>query len=147
MIYLDNAATTFYKPQEVKNAVADALTFYSANPGRSGHDLSVKTAEKIFEARERINDFFNGYGSEYVSFTSNCTQALNTAIKGVLKKGDHVVVSTFEHNSVLRPLYKLKEKGLVDYSVFQVFDDEEKTLKSFKNAFRNNTKLCPFTRH
>lgn len=145
MIYLDNAATTFYKPQEVKNAVADALTFYSANPGRSGHDLSVKTAEKVFEARERINDFFNGYGGEYVSFTSNCTQALNTAIKGILKKGDHVVVSTFEHNSVLRPLYKLKEKGMVDYSVFQVFEDEEKTLKSFRNAFRNNTKLCVVT--
>ncbi len=145
MIYLDNAATTFYKPQEVKNAVADALTFYSANPGRSGHDLSVKTAEKIFEARERINDFFNGYGSEYVSFTLNCTQALNTAIKGILKKGDHVVISTFEHNSVLRPLYKLKQKGLVDYSVFQVFEDEEKTLNSFKNAFRNNTKLCVVT--
>ncbi len=145
MIYLDNAATTFYKPPEVKNAVAEALSLYSANPGRSGHELSVKTAEKIFEARESISGFFNGYGSEYVSFTSNCTQALNMAIKGILKRGDHVVISTFEHNSVLRPLYNLKQKGIVDYSVFQVFEEEEKTLQSFKNSFRKNTKLCVVT--
>lgn len=145
MIYLDNAATSFFKPFEVTSAVADALSFYSANPGRSGHDLSVKTAEKVFEAREALNDFFNGWGSEYVSFTSNCTEALNIAIKGILKRGDHVVISCFEHNSVVRPLHKLKMNGLIDYSVFNAYDDTEETIKSFKKQFRKNTRLCVVT--
>lgn len=145
MIYLDNAATSYFKPFEVTSAVADALSFYSANPGRSGHDLSVKTAEKVFEARENLNDFFNGWGSEFVSFTSNCTSALNIAIKGILKRGDHVVISCFEHNSVVRPLHKLKMNGLIDYSVFNVYEDIEETLKSFKKQFRKNTRLCVVT--
>ncbi len=145
MIYFDNAATSFYKPPQVISAVTQALSEYSANPGRSGHDLSVKSAEKVYEARECINDFFNGYGSEYVSFTSNCTEALNIAIKGILRKGDHVVTSCFEHNSVARPLYKLKEQGMIDYSVFNVFCDLNKTIENFKNQFRKNTRLCIVT--
>lgn len=145
MIYLDSAATSFYKPPQVISAVSDALSFYSANPGRSGHDLSVKAAEKVFEAREILNDFFNGYGSEFVSFTSNCTEALNIAIKGFLKKGDHAIISCFEHNSVIRPLHKLKKNRFIDYSVFDVFSDEEETLRSFKKQFRKETRLCVIT--
>ena len=145
MIYLDNAATSFYKPPQVVSAVSDALLHFNANPGRSGHELSVKAAEKVFEARETLNDFFYGYGSEFVSFTSNCTQALNIAIKGLLKKGDHVIVSCFEHNSVLRPVHKLKENGIIDYSFFYVYEDEESTLESFRKQFRKNTRLCIVT--
>ncbi len=145
MIYFDNAATSFQKPFEVISAVNIAMTEYCANPGRSGHDLSVKTAEQIYKARVVINEFFNGYGEEFVSFTSNCTEALNTAIKGILKKGDHVVISTLEHNSVVRPIHKLKSKGLVDYTVFDVFDDVEEIIKSFKRAIRKKTRLCVVT--
>ncbi len=145
MIYLDNAATSFHKPREVVNAVADSLLFYSANPGRSGHDLSVKTAEKVFEARETLNEFFGGYGGEYVSFTANCTEALNIAIKGIIRQGDHVIISCFEHNSVVRPLHKLKQRGYIDYSVFNVSDNEDETLENFRRQFRENTRFCIVT--
>lgn len=145
MIYLDNAATSYPKPQSVINAVKNSMVMYGANPGRSGHDFSVKSAGAVFEARELLNTFFNGWGSEFVSFTSNCTQALNTALKGVLKKGDHVVVSTLEHNSVMRPLNTLSEKGEITYSFFDVSEDEEETLENFKKAFTHNTRLCVVT--
>ena len=75
MIYLDNAATSYPKPPEVIEAVTNSMIFYGANPGRSGYDFSVKTAEEVFLTRAKLNDFFNGYGSEYVSFFSNCTYA------------------------------------------------------------------------
>lgn len=145
MIYLDNAATSYPKPQSVINAVKNSMVMYGANPGRSGHDFSVKTAEAVFETRSLLDGFFNGWGSEFVSFTSNCTQALNTAIKGVLKKGDHVVISTLEHNSVLRPINTLAEKGDITYSFFDVCEDDEETLYNFKRAFNHNTKLCVVT--
>lgn len=145
MIYLDNAATSFHKPREVVLAVKNAMEHYSANPGRSGHRLSMNTAEQVFKARERLNAFFNGFGSEYVSFTSNCTEALNTAIKGVVKKGDHIIISCFEHNSVARPVYKLYLQGIAEYSVFDVSDDEEETVESFVDSFRSNTRLCVVT--
>ena len=145
MIYLDNAATSFYKPPQVIDAVSEALSLYSANPGRSGHDLSVKAAEQVYEAREELNSFFNGYASEYVSFTSNCTEALNIAIKGLLRKGDHIIISCFEHNSVVRPLYKLKQKGYIDYSAFEYSVDEDALVCSFKRQFRKNTRLCIVT--
>lgn len=145
MIYLDNAATSYPKPQEVMNAVKNSMIFYGANPGRSGHDFSVKTAEAVYETRGLLNEFFNGWGSEFVSFTSNCTQALNMAIQGVLKKGDHVIVSTLEHNSVLRPINTLAEKGDITYSFFDVSEDDAETFCNFKKAFNPNTKLCVVT--
>lgn len=145
MIYLDNAATTYPKPRSVINAVNNAMLIYGANPGRSGHELSVKTAEMVYDTRNELNDFFNGYGAEYVGFTQNCTQALNTAIKGFLKKGDHVVISSLEHNSVVRPLEALKVQGFADYSVFQVSSDKERTIKKFADAFTPQTRLCVVT--
>ena len=145
MIYLDNAATSFRKPEEVYTAVAKAMRSYSANPGRSGHRLSMDAAEQVFEAREVLNDFFGGFGSEYVSFTQNCTQALNMAIKGIVNKGDHIVISCFEHNSVARPVYCLATEGVAEFSVFDVYDDENKTLQAFESSFRKNTRLCVVT--
>lgn len=145
MIYLDNAATSFHKPEEVYFAVENAMRNFSANPGRGGHNLSMAAAEQVFMAREALNEFFNGYGSEFVSFTQNCTQALNMAIKGIVKNGDHIVISCFEHNSVARPVYKLAQDGVAGFSIFNVYDDEEKTLENFKKAFKKNTKLCVVT--
>lgn len=145
MIYLDNAATSYPKPQAVINAVKNSFINYGANPGRSGHALSVKTAMEVYETRELLNEFFDGYGGEFVSFTVNCTQALNTAIKGILKKGDHVVISSFEHNSVARPIHALSQEGLITYSVFGVSDDVSKTLENFKKSIKSNTKLCVVT--
>ncbi len=145
MIYLDNAATSYPKPISVINAVKNAMVCYGANPGRSGHDFSVKTANVVYETRSALNDFFNGYGAEYVSFTQNCTQALNTAVKGFLKKGDHIVISSLEHNSVVRPLETLKVQGIIDYSVFDVVSEKEITIENFKTAFTPETRLCVVT--
>lgn len=141
MIYFDNAATTYPKPREVINEVNKAFTLYGANPGRSGHDMSMNTALAVYSAREILNSFFDGYGSEYVSFTSNCTESLNMAIKGILKSGDHVIITSLEHNSVLRPVIKLAEQKKISFSVFTVSQNEEETLFNLKKEIRSNTKL------
>ncbi len=141
MIYFDNAATTYPKPREVINEVNKAFSLYGANPGRSGHDMSMQTAMAVYSARETLNAFFDGFGSEYVSFTANCTESLNMAIKGILKKGDHVIISSLEHNSVLRPVVKLAEMNIITFSVFSVTQNEEETLNNLKKEIRSNTKL------
>jgi len=145
VIYLDNAATSFPKPLEVTRTVNNAFSLYGANPGRSGHDMSVSSALQVYKCREDLDRFFNGYGSEFVSFFPNCTYALNTAIKGIVKNGDHIIISSLEHNSVLRPVHKLKEEGKVDYTVFKVSETEEETVENFKLSFRENTALCIVT--
>ena len=101
MIYLDNAATTGKKPPQVINAVNLALKNYSANPGRSGHKLAEESALLVYKARKKVGDFF-GCNTENVVFTSNCTLALNMAIKGNIRQGDHIIISSYEHNAVLR---------------------------------------------
>lgn len=120
MIYFDNAATSYPKPECVVNAVKSALENNSANPGRSGHILSVKAAEKIYSVREKVADFFGCSSPERVIFTANCTEAVNFVLKGVLSYGDHLIVSNLEHNAVARPANKLKENG-VSVSVFNAF--------------------------
>ncbi len=116
MIYLDNAATGGFKPASVQNAVSAALKL-CANPGRSGHTLSLALAERVLSCRALLSDLFEGYGYERVVFTKNCTEALNIAVLGVLCEGDHAVCTCLEHNSVLRPLEHLKEKGVITYDV------------------------------
>lgn len=145
MIYLDNSATTFPKPHSVIQAVNEAMRYYSANPGRSGHNLSLKAAEKVFECRQAACRLFNIDDESKVIFTSGCTQSLNTVIKGVLTPGDHCVISCLEHNSVLRPLEKLK-KNNISYSVANVYPgDNDKTLNSFRDCFNEKTKLVVCT--
>ncbi len=111
MIYFDNAATGGFKPQCVTDAAAAALQ-YCANPGRSGHKLSLAGLERVYTCRKILCDFFGGYSYERVIFTKNCTEALNIAILGTLKAGDSVVTTVAEHNSVLRPLEHLKGRGV-----------------------------------
>lgn len=145
MIYLDNAATTFPKPECVLRAMNTVQRFHGANPGRGGHRLSLKAGKEVFCCRERLSEKF-GCKSENVIFCNNCTTALNTAINGILKKGDHVVISSLEHNSVLRPVHKLYEKGIITYSVARVnpLDDNE-TLRSFIYHTRENTRAVIMT--
>ena len=141
MIYFDNGATTFPKPQTVVRAVCNTTRFLGANPGRSGHDMSMRASQIIYECRKNAAEFFGAENPENVVFTPNCTFALNTVIKGVLKKGDHAVISSLEHNAVARPLEYLKRYG-IGYSVADVVcGDDERTLNNFRNALRNNTKL------
>ena len=145
MIYFDNAATSYPKPPEVIKTVNTAFNLYGANPGRSGHDMSISAASQVHLCREALNRFFNGYGEEFVSFFPNCTYALNSAIKGIVKEGDHIIISSLEHNSVLRPVHKLREENIADYSVFKVGKTREETIENFKKSFKNNTKLCVVT--
>ena len=145
MIYLDNAATSYPKPFEVIQAVNEAMSVYGANPGRSGHNMSVNTAMSVFSARETLNEFFNGYGSEFVSFTLNCTEALNMAIKGTVKKGEHIVISSLEHNSVLRPVHTLFESSVAGYTVFNVGQNDDETCENFKKAIRPETTVAVVT--
>ena len=121
MIYLDHAATGGSKAPSVLSAVVAALRC-CANPGRSGHTLSLAAAERVFAARRLICDLFEGYGLERVVFTKNCTEALNLAILGVLQKGDHAVTTCLEHNSVLRPLEALRRAGVITYDVAPLTD-------------------------
>ena len=109
MIYFDNGATTFPKPFSVRKAINDAMSNYGANPGRSGHIMSVKSSEIMFSCRENAAKLFGSANPENVIFTLNCTSALNTVIKGILKPGDHAVISSLEHNAVVRPLEALKK--------------------------------------
>ena len=118
MIYLDNAATTNKKPKSVYNAVEKSIKSFSANPGRGGYNLSLRAAEKIYKTREEIASFLKFPSAERVVFTLNATYALNMAIKGIIRERCHVVVSDVEHNSVIRPLYKLKDALGIDISFF-----------------------------
>ena len=109
MIYLDNAATTFPKPDKVYQEMFDYMKTYAANPGRGTHDMSIIASTKVLETRQIIGSLFNIDDPFNIIFTSNTTDGLNIAIKGILKSGDHVITTVLEHNSVLRPLNKLRE--------------------------------------
>ena len=140
-IYLDNAATSFPKPPAVVKAISDYLNHYGASPGRSAHSLSVKAAREVFETRQLLAGFFNLDSSERVVFSANATLALNIAIKGILKKGDHAIISQMEHNSVHRPLRYLERAGLIELSVADCDPTGFLDLNHFKTLFKPNTKL------
>lgn len=141
MIYLDNSATTFPKPKSVQDAVNYSMKYYAANPGRSGHKLSLKASEEIFLARKTAAEFFNAENETDVIFTLNCTMSMNMVIKGILKSGDHVVVSTVEHNAVMRPLQKMAESG-ISYTQANVYpENNDKTVDAFRKAINSKTKM------
>lgn len=139
MIYLDNAATTHPKPKSVITAVNNAMQNLTFNPGRGGYSAADKTAEAVFECRKKLGEMFV-CPPDRVVFTQNCTLALNFCIKGLLKKGDHVITSSLEHNAVMRPLYSVRKLG-VEVDIAQViFGDSEATARSFERLIRPNTR-------
>lgn len=145
MIYLDNGATTYPKPPQVRKAMNDAMIQAGANPGRAGHTMAMHTAEAVFRTREAAAQLFHAEGAENVVFTLNCTQAINFVLKGLLRSGDHVVISCLEHNAVLRPLWALMKQG-VAYTVARVFPgDDDRTLESFASCIKPNTRLIACT--
>lgn len=139
MIYFDNAATTNVKPASVYFAVNNALKTLSANPGRSGHELSMKTSEMVFDTREKVASFFGADSYENIVFTQNCTMALNLVIKGLFKSGDHIMISDLEHNSVSRTAYDLSKKG-VTLSIFETDFDDDITLENIRKLIKPETK-------
>ncbi len=145
MIYFDNGATTFPKPREVTGAVHQAMTRYGANPGRSGHDLSIQTSAKVYESREAAAKLFGVEDPGEVVFTSNCTHAINIALKGLLRPGDHVILSDLEHNAVLRPIHTLSQNGIIGYDVAATHPQPRDTVESFRRLIRPDTRLIVCT--
>ena len=146
MIYLDNAATSFPKPRSVVEEQLRCMQIYGGNPGRGSHSLALAAAEKIYECREELASFFGCSNPENVIFTMNTTMALNTAIKGLLKHGDHVLISDMEHNAVFRPIYKMARDGVINYDVFETFPNNptrttEMICAAILEKLRPNTRM------
>ena len=140
MIYLDNAATTFKKPINTIFSTIKALTKYSANPSRSSHKQSVLVGEMIEQCRNNIKTFVNAPVCAEVVYTYNCTEAINYAILGTLKSGDHAIITTFEHNAVIRTLHSLKTIGIT-YSEAKPNNLGIITINQIKKLVKPNTKL------
>ena len=140
-VYLDNSATSWPKPPSVVKAISDYLNEYGGSPGRSGHSFSLRAAREVFETRELIAELFNARSSERVIFTANATHALNIALKGILKKGDHVIITSMEHNSMIRPLRYLENQGLIELSIVNCDSKGSINIENLINCFKPNTKL------
>ena len=141
MIYLDNAATTFPKPQCVADEVCKCIKRYCGNPGRSAHSLSIKSAERIYEARELLSELFDSL-PENVSFTYNTTYALNFAIKSLLKYSTHILISDIEHNSVYRPVFELSNQKLCSFDFFSTNGTSEEIIKSIEEKIKTSMLIC-----
>ncbi|MGL5316014.1 MAG: aminotransferase class V-fold PLP-dependent enzyme [Peptostreptococcaceae bacterium] len=144
MIYLDNAATTYPKPECVYDSIMDCMKNYCANPGRAGHKLAMKAAREIYDARENIAKLFNVDNPMNIVFTNNATDSLNLAIKGVVKSGDHIITTSMEHNSVIRPI-KALEKNNIENTIVSCDKDGFLNIEDLKNAIKPNTKLIVTT--
>jgi cysteine desulfurase family protein len=140
MIYLDNAATSWPKPESVYQAMDSLMRHTGASPGRSGHLLSVTAARIVYETREALCQFFGIADPSHIVFTSNATEALNLAIRGLLHIGDHAITSSLEHNSVMRPLRALENKG-VEVSIVNCAANGLLDPGDIERAIRPYTKL------
>ncbi len=141
IIYLDNAATTFPKPKEVLQGMVDAYGRFGVNPGRSGYDLCMLAGELVFETRKSLAVLFGGKTPERLVFAANATDALNLAIQGVLKPGDHAITTTIEHNSVIRPLNHLCRDRHVEVDFVPVADDGRVDPDEIADHFKPHTRL------
>ena len=143
MIYFDNAATTLRKPDCVIHAVAQAMQSFG-NSGRGVHGGALSASRSIYDARAALAQLFGAESPERIAFTANSTQALNTAIKGVLRPGDHVITTALEHNSVLRPLYELANGG-VELTILPADSLGNIRYEDFEQEIRPNTKAIVTT--
>ena len=140
-VYLDNASTTFPKPKRVVDSIYNFLTSIGGNPGRSNHDNALNTNRLLLEARETISEFFNYPLLENVIFTNNITTSLNVLINGSLSQGDHVITSSMEHNSVLRPLFNLQNQNIINLDIVKANKFGFLSVKDIENKMNVNTKM------
>lgn len=141
-IYLDNAASSFPKPPAVVKRMNEVMRLNTSNPGRSGHRMSGEAARWIYETRVVAAEYFGMPGrEENIVFTMNATHAINIAINGLLSQGDGVIISDIEHNSVLRPLTELQNRGVITLSVAETSDDDGETEENFRRLINSGTKL------
>ncbi|TDO90104.1 cysteine desulfurase family protein [Halanaerobium saccharolyticum] len=144
-IYLDNAATSRNKPETVKKAILNYYENIGCSPGRGGYEDSLQAGRLIIETRNTIADFFNVNDLKQIVFTHNITYALNIGIKGILKKGDHVITSTMEHNSILRPLNSLETSGIINVDYIKCDEKGRLNSKKVEAAINSKTKLIILT--
>jgi cysteine desulfurase/selenocysteine lyase len=117
LTYLDNAATTFPKPREVLTQMLETYSRLGVSPGRGGYDLAAEASQFVEQTRQKVADFFGAADPQRVIFTANATDALNLVIQGILQPGDHAIATRLDHNSVLRPLEHLRQRGSIEYDL------------------------------
>lgn len=144
MVYLDNAATTKYKPEEVYKAFEYYVREIGVSPGRGSYQLGIEASRMLYKTRRVVAKYF-GIDEPNVIFTKNSTEAINMLFNGLLENGDHVIISCYEHNAVLRPLHSLKEKGIIDYSIISREDLLLPPEEVYKKYVKSNTVLFATT--
>ncbi|MEN8078984.1 aminotransferase class V-fold PLP-dependent enzyme [Clostridioides difficile] len=144
-VYLDNGSTSFPKPKIVADSIYNYLTNIGGNPGRANHSNALESNRYLYMAREEICNFFNYNKIENVIFTSNITASLNILLNGVIKPGDHVITSSMEHNSVIRPLYNLKQLLNIDLDIVNANSIGIIDVNEIKKRIKTNTKLVVLT--
>lgn len=141
LIYMDNGATTFPKPQEVYDFMYHFYQEHGVNPGRSGYDMCMATEEVVHATRKMLTELFNGTDPNRLTFSYNATDSLNMLLGGLISKGDHVITTNLEHNSVLRPLYHRKHAGDIEVTYIPFNDTGHIDPDDVKKAFKKNTKF------
>lgn len=144
MVYFDNAATTKYKPDLVYEAFLYYAKEIGVSPGRGSYSIGIEASRMLYKSRITVANYF-GLNEPNVVFTKNSTEAINLFFRGFLEQGDHIVISPYEHNAVLRPLESMKQEGLIQYSVVDIHDIELDPNLLIKKYFKENTKLLAFT--
>jgi selenocysteine lyase/cysteine desulfurase len=145
MIYLDNAATSWPKPESVYQAMDKFLREKAGNPGRGGHSMVLAAERVIEEARVLMARLINAPEKDRIIFTLNCTDALNLGLKGLLKPGDHVITTSIEHNSVVRPLRRLEQQGVKVTNLLSCSEDGLISPEDIEGAITGETKLVMVT--
>src|SRR5438309_3313142 len=145
MTYLDNAATSFPKPEAVYQALDRFARQDLANPGRAGHKMALAAERALDDGRHLLNQFFHGEGPERFVFTLNCTDALNMAFKGVLREGDHVITTDLEHNSVSRPLRAMELAGKIGLTRLKSDGGGTVDPEAIRRAVTPKTRLIALT--
>ncbi len=141
MIYLDNAATTFPKPEEVYEFMDRFYRNHGVNPGRSGFDAALEAEEIVMNTRKMLTELFNGEHPDHLTFSYNASDSLNMILQGLTEKGDHIVTTMLEHNSVLRPLHHLHLQGMIDITYVPFDKHGYVHPDDIKKNIRKNTKL------
>lgn len=145
MIYLDNGATSFPKPEEVYRSVYNTMMNFGGNPGRSGHKMALEAGRLIHDTREKVANFFNIDNPMNIVFTLNATDSLNMAIKGFLREGDHAIITSMEHNSVVRPIKKLEKEGKIKLDIVKCDKEGNLDIIDIKKLIKVNTRLIVTT--
>jgi len=140
-IYLDNSATAFPKPDEVYNFMFDFYKKQGVSPGRSGYDMCLISEELVYNTRKMLTEFFGGKDPNKLTFSYNASDSLNMIVEGILLKGDHVITTHLEHNSVLRPLYHKEQDGVIEVTYIPFDNKGYVNPDDIKKAFRKNTKM------